>query len=119
MELATLRKAAAFHQKVGCLSRGPIGCLHPPLPTGRAQPVPVPIASRAAAHTSRQLRMTPSVDLRALRIQRRAHTGYAQRVIVGFMFVLICAPVIARYVCGPEHGRTDDRQMNSAQTTCR
>ena len=60
MEIAALRKAAAFHARV----------------------------ARA-----------PPSELRTLRTSRRAHIGWAQRVVVLVMFVLICAPVVARYVC--------------------
>ena len=35
-----------------------------------------------------------------LRTSRRANVGWAQRLIVVVMFILICAPVVARYVCG-------------------
>lgn len=42
----------------------------------------------------------PAAELRTLRTSRRAHVGWAQRLIVLIMFVLICAPVIASYVCG-------------------
>ena len=61
MEIATIKKATAFHQRL----------------------------SRATHH-----------ELRTLRTSRRANVGWAQRLIVLLMFTLICAPVIARYVCG-------------------
>ena len=68
MEVATLKKASSFHQR---LIR----------------------ASQA--------------ELRTLRHSRRDHVSWAQRLIVLVMFVLICAPVIARYVCGGADGRDD------------
>jgi len=54
----------------------------------------------------------PPLELRALRMQRRYQQGWAQRVIVGIMFVLIFAPLVARYVCGT--GRMED-----PSSTCR
>ena len=42
----------------------------------------------------------PSAELRALRMSRHHQIGWAQRLIVFVMFFLICAPVVARYVCG-------------------
>lgn len=51
-----------------------------------------------------RLARAPPAELRTLRTSRRAHVGWAQRLIVLVMFVLICAPVIARYVCGAGRG---------------
>jgi len=64
---------------------------------------------KASAFNAR-LRATPAVELRALRMQRRIHTGWTQRVIIAIMFLLIFAPLIARYVCGSGH---------NGATTCR
>ena len=58
----------------------------------------------ASFHT--RLSRAPPAELRTLRTSRRAHIGWAQRLIVLVMFVLICAPVVARYVCGA--GRSSD-----------
>ena len=54
---------------------------------------------KAAAFHIRLLN-APEIELRTLRTSRRANVSWAQRLIVLVMFVLICAPVIARYVCG-------------------
>ena len=61
---------------------------------------------KAAAFHARLLR-APIGELRLLRTSRRAHVGWAQRLIVLVMFVLICAPVVARYICGGAQGRAD------------
>jgi hypothetical protein len=55
-----------------------------------------------------RLARAPSAELRTLRTSRRAHVGWAQRLIVLVMFVLICAPVVARYVCGAHQGSICD-----------
>lgn len=67
MEVAALKKASAFHQR---------------------------------------LLTAPEIELRTLRTSRRAHVGWAQRLIVLVMFILICAPVVARYVCGDGNRRS-------------
>ena len=55
------------------------------------------------------LMQTSPIELRALRIHRRAHTGWAHRLVIGIMFIVICAPVIARYMCRTEAG--DDSEL--------
>ena len=62
---------------------------------------------KAAAFHARLLRAPPA-ELRTLRMSRRAHVGWAQRLIVLVMFVLICTPVVARYVCGGGHSERCD-----------
>ena len=57
---------------------------------------------KKAFHLHHHLVRTPQIELRALRIHRRSQTGWAQRTIILVMFALICAPVIARYMCRTE-----------------
>ena len=65
-------------------------------------------ALRKAAAFHVRLARAPPAELRTLRTSRRAHIGWAQRLIVLVMFVLICAPVVARYVCGGGHSERCD-----------
>eukprot|EP00322_Chrysochromulina_rotalis_P023568 CAMPEP_0115829910 /NCGR_PEP_ID=MMETSP0287-20121206/1342_1 /TAXON_ID=412157 /ORGANISM="Chrysochromulina rotalis, Strain UIO044" /LENGTH=366 /DNA_ID=CAMNT_0003283191 /DNA_START=744 /DNA_END=1844 /DNA_ORIENTATION=- len=46
-----------------------------------------------------RLRAAPPIELRALRVQRNMQGGWAQRIIVLIMFMLVTAPVAARWVC--------------------
>jgi len=51
---------------------------------------------KKAAYFHQRLLLTAQTDLLALRNSRHSQVGWAQRLIVLVMFVLICAPVIAR-----------------------
>ena len=68
---------------------------------------------KAALFHARLLRASPS-ELRTLRTSRRAHVGWAQRLIVLVMFVLICAPVVARYVCGGAGSSQTDAEREAS-----
>ena len=57
-------------------------------------------ALKKAALFHARILAAPEAELRMLRTSRRANVGWAQRLIVLVMFILICAPVVARYVCG-------------------
>ena len=70
---------------------------------------------KAAAFHTRLAHASPA-ELRTLRTSRRAHVGWAQRLIVLVMFILICAPVVARYVCGA--GRADAADGESGESLC-
>ena len=61
---------------------------------------------RKASAFHMRLMRAPEVELRTLRMSRRAHVGFAQRFIIIIMFILICAPVVARYVCGNGQGES-------------
>ena len=67
---------------------------------------------KKAAAFHLRLSMANPAELRTLRTSRRAHVGWAQRLIVLVMFVLICAPVVARYVCGPRLDGTGQCQTS-------
>ena len=56
------------------------------------------LAHRCALFLAR-LRLAPAPELSALRTQRRLQMGWTQKFIIGALFVLITAPVIAGYVC--------------------
>jgi len=68
-------------------------------------------ALKKAAAFHMRLARAPPIELRTLRSSRRAHVGWAQRLIVLVMFVLICAPVVARYVCGAGRGESGRSSM--------
>jgi hypothetical protein len=71
---------------------------------------------KAASFHLRLLRVPP-YDLMVLRASRRSHVGWAQRAIVLVMFVLVCVPVIARYVCG-NSGADTPSDDSSSQGVC-
>ena len=64
---------------------------------------------RRAAIFHVRLSRASAVELATLRLSRRAQVGWVQRLVVVIMFMLICAPVVARYLCG--------NPMNSTRIT--
>ena len=46
-----------------------------------------------------KLRLRSPIELERLRAFRRSQVGWVQRSIVLVTFLLICAPVVARYMC--------------------
>jgi len=63
----------------------------------------VAILQKCALFLAR-LRLAPAPELSALRTQRRLQMGWTQKFIIGALFVLITAPVIAGYVCNQWRG---------------
>jgi len=71
-------------------------------------------ARKCAAFQVRLLHANPA-ELRTLRTSRRAHVGLAQRLIVLVMLVLICAPVVARWVCGGSSAQEEQSEQGMCQ----
>ena len=46
-----------------------------------------------------KLRIRPTAELDRMRMLRRAQVGWVQRFVIVAMFLLICAPVVAKYLC--------------------
>ena len=54
-------------------------------------------------------------------MQRNLQGGWAQRIVVFVMFVLVCAPVVARWACQPPGtaGRSGDAEAErESQSRC-
>lgn len=57
------------------------------------------IALKKAGFFYAKLRIRPTAELDRMRMIRRAQVGWVQRFVIVAMFLLICAPVVAKYLC--------------------
>ena len=57
------------------------------------------VALKKAGFFHLKLRMRGPTELERLRAYRRSQVGWVQRVVIVAMFLLICAPVVAKYLC--------------------
>ena len=60
---------------------------------------PAQIALKKAGFFYAKLRIRPTAELDRMRMLRRAQVGWVQRFVIVAMFLLICAPVVAKYLC--------------------
>ena len=57
------------------------------------------VALKKAGFFYLKLRGRSTNELDRLRAFRRAQVGWVQRFVIVAMFLLICAPVVAKYLC--------------------
>ena len=57
------------------------------------------IALKKAGFFYAKLRIRPTAELDRMRMLRRAQVGWVQRFVIVAMFLLICAPVVAKFLC--------------------